>query len=175
MRVRKLLVLVSMLTLSFAVALAQHGRSGGGAASGTGSNMGSMGSTMSADRGSANSTGRGMSDAHMPSTTGSSMAKQSPDTILSNNTKLSGNLERLLPAGTTAQQACSGFKNLGQCVAAIHVSHNLDIPFADLKSKITGGDSLGKAIEALKPSANAKAEAKKGQKQAESDLKNSNS
>ncbi len=116
-----------------------------------------------------------MSDSHMPSTTGSSMGKQSPDTILTRDTKLSSNLEKLLPAGTTAQQACSGFKNLGQCVAAIHVANNLDIPFADLKAKITSGDSLGKAIEALKPSANAKAESKKANKQAQADLNDSNS
>jgi hypothetical protein len=173
MRINKLAVLVATLTLAFSVAYAQHGHSGGGGApAGAGS---SIGSTMSGDHGSSASTGHGMSDSHMPSTTGSSMGKQSPDTILSKNTKLSGNLEKLLPAGTTAQQACSGFKNLGQCVAAIHVSHNLDIPFADLKSKITGGDSLGKSIEALKPSSNAKAEAKKGQKQAEADLNDSNS
>lgn len=98
------------------------------------------------------------------------MGKKTPDQILSNNTKLSSNLDKLLPNGMTAQQACAGFKNLGQCVAAIHVSHNLDIPFADLKTKMTGGDSLGKAIETLKPQVNSKAESKKANKQANADL-----
>ncbi len=72
----------------------------------------------------------------------------------------------------TAQDACSGFKNLGQCVAAIHVSHNLDIPFTDVKSKMTGtgAESLGKAIKDLKPAVDAKAESKKAQKQADQDL-----
>jgi hypothetical protein len=37
-----------------------------------------------------------------------------------------------------AQQSCSGFKNLGQCVAAAHVSKNLGIGFACLKSDMTG-------------------------------------
>lgn len=103
----------------------------------------------------------------------SNRGKQSPDTILSRDTKLNSNLEKLLPSGTTAQQACAGFKNLGQCVAAIHVSHNLDIPFADLKAKTTGtgAENLGKAIHALKPDADAKAETKKAQKQANDDLK----
>ena len=101
--------------------------------------------------------------------------KQSPDDILSKNTKLSGNLDKLLPNGMTAQQACSGFKNLGQCVAAIHVAHNLDIPFSDLKSKVTGGEDLGKAIQSLKPDANAKAETKKAKKQANADLNQANS
>jgi hypothetical protein len=87
---------------------------------------------------------------------------------------LTSNLEKLLPPGTKAQDACSKFKNVGQCIAAIHVSHNLGIPFADLKSKVTGSDSesLGKAIKGLKPSVDAKAEIKKAQKQADEDLKN---
>ncbi|HWR16429.1 MAG TPA: hypothetical protein VN577_16520 [Terriglobales bacterium] len=100
------------------------------------------------------------------------VGKQSPDTILSKDTKLSSNLEKLLPSGTTAQQACSGYRNLGQCVAAIHVSNNLGIPFADLKAKTTGSSSLelGKAIHELKPEADAKAEMKKAKSQAKTDL-----
>lgn len=50
-----------------------------------------------------------------------------------------------------------------------------NIPFADLKAKMTGGDSLGQAIQALKSDANAKAEAKKEQKQADDDLKETGS
>ena len=44
------------------------------------------------------------------------VSKQSPDTILQRNAKLSSRLDGLLPAGTTAEQACSGFKHLGDCV-----------------------------------------------------------
>ena len=133
---------------------------------------GSMGSGATMDRGMGD---RGMS-AGSENQTQSQRGMQSgrtPSEILSSNTKLSGNLEKLLPQGTTAQQACDGFKNLGQCVAAIHVSHNLDIPFTELKTKMTGTDSvsLGKAIKNLKPSVNSKAEAKKGEKQAKVDLK----
>lgn len=100
---------------------------------------------------------------------------RTPDQLLSKNTKLSANLQKLLPEGMTTQEACSGFKNLGQCVAAIHVSNNLGIPFTDLKTKMTGSDpeSLGKAIQQLKPSANAKAEVKKANSQAQSDLNDS--
>jgi hypothetical protein len=112
-----------------------------------------------------------MGASHRPSDTG----KQSPGQALSTNSKLSQKLDSLLPNGMTAQQACSGFKNLGQCVAAIHVAHNLDIPFADLKSKMTGSgsESLGKAIHDLKPDANTKAEEKKAKQQADEDLKDS--
>ena len=129
-----------------------------------------MGTTMSGNaRASGNQGGYGSSSR--------SMATQSPDTALTKSPKLSSNLEKILPTGMTAQQACSGFKNLGQCVAAIHVSHNLDIPFADLKAKVTGSGSasLGKAIQTLKPTANAKAAAKKGKKQADEDLTENNS
>jgi hypothetical protein len=100
------------------------------------------------------------------------VSKQSPDTILQRNTKLSSRLDGLLPAGTTAEHACSGFKHLGDCVSAIHVSHNLGIPFPDLKAKMTGTnpESLGKSIHDLKPDISAKNEAKKAQKQAKSDI-----
>ncbi|NUQ27821.1 MAG: hypothetical protein HOQ35_04820 [Acidobacteriaceae bacterium] len=92
--------------------------------------------------------------------------------MLTQNTKLSSNLDKLLPQGMTAQQACSGFKNLGECVAAIHVAHNLDIPFADLKNKVagTGSESLGKAIQSLKPGVDANGELKRAKRQAKDDL-----
>ncbi|HEX9120040.1 MAG TPA: hypothetical protein VF840_05835 [Terriglobales bacterium] len=165
---------VCIFLLAASLAAYAQGRSGGtaggghmgGPPSGAGS-MGAGAGSMGASHGNEASTG----NASRPSDVG----KQSPDTILSRNTKLSSKLDSLLPKGTTAQQACSGFKNLGQCVAAIHVSHNLGISFDDLKAKMTGAnsESLGKAIHDLKPDGNAKAEAKKGQKQADQDLSQS--
>ncbi len=163
---------VAVLALS-SFAFAQHG-GGGGRPAGAGAGMGS-GSGMGSSMGSSHSNGmsgeRGNNG--QPGSMSSGMGAKSPTDILNKNTKLSGNLEKLLPQGMTAQQACAGFKNLGQCVAAIHVSHNLDISFADLKTKMTGSgsESLGKAIGDLKPAANAKAESKKAQKQANEDLK----
>jgi hypothetical protein len=48
-----------------------------------------------------------------------------------------------------------GFKNYGQYVAARHVSENLGIRFADLRSSMVGGHrSLGEAIHALRPDLN---------------------
>lgn len=107
--------------------------------------------------------------------------------ILSKNTRLSDKIQSL--TGMAATQACSGFKNLGQCVAAAHVSKNLGISFDCLKSDMTGqaaqgtcpagtgtkSMSLGKAIQTLDPTANQKAESKKGESQATKDLKVSNS
>ncbi|HLW51344.1 MAG TPA: hypothetical protein VKW06_00750, partial [Candidatus Angelobacter sp.] len=90
---------------------------------------------------------------------------------------LTANLQKLLPAGTSPQQACSGFKNLGECVAAIHVSHNLGIPFSDLQGKLIGSnsESLGKAIHDLKPDVDANAEKKKAEHQAKDDMNGSTS
>jgi len=107
------------------------------------------------------------------------------DQQLSKNTQLSGKIQKL--TGMAAQQACDGFKNLGQCVAAAHVSKNLGVSFACMKSDMTGQEapsgsncpagtgtksmSLGKAIQTLDPNANSKTETKKGTQQANQDLK----
>ncbi len=165
---------VAVLALS-SFAFAQHG---GGHAGGAGAGGMGMGSSMGHGNSTCSDMGSGMSARGSNGSMGhdnGSMANASGKTasdVLNQNTKLSSNLDKLLPQGMTAQQACAGFKNLGQCVAAIHVSHNLDIPFADLKAKMTGSDSLslGKAIETLKPGTNGKAEGKKAQKQANEDL-----
>lgn len=84
-----------------------------------------MGSAMS-NHGSANNANN--STARGPMT---------PGELLTQNTKLSSNLAALLPAGTDLQTASQGFKNLGLFVAAVHVSHNLGIPFACLKADMT--------------------------------------
>jgi hypothetical protein len=121
----------------------------------------------------------------------------SPIEVLTRNTKLDSTLttklqsKNLLPAGTDLKTACSDFRNLGQCVAAIHVSHNLNIPFACMKADMTGlapatGSqcptgtgasklSLGKSIQTLAPKADSKQEATHGTKEADSDLKEAES
>jgi hypothetical protein len=102
-----------------------------------------------------------------------SLSHSSPSDVLSHNTAIADKISAL--TGEDAQTACSGFKNLGQCVAAAHVAKNLSIPggFDALKAKTTGPDSvsLGKAIQQLDPNADAKAETKKANKQTKSDLK----
>jgi hypothetical protein len=87
-----------------------------------------------------------------------------PGQLLTQNTQLSSKLSSLLPAGTDLQAAAAGFRNLGQFVAAVHVSHNLDIPFDQLKctelattaacpgmAVPSKGSHLGQAIQTLKP------------------------
>ena len=143
-------------TMTFAVAaFAQHGHSA----------MGGGGHTM-----------------HQPSSHSSasdSHGQRTMDQKLASNTKLAGKIQTL--TGIDAKTACAGFKNLGQCVAAAHVSKNLGISFADLKDKMLALNadgtanttakpmSLGKAIQALDPQADSKTEVKKANQQAGSD------
>lgn len=155
------------LALYCAPVLAQHGHGVGG------------GSMSPAGMGHANSNAssslRSASTAH----------GQTMDEILSRNTNLSSTISKL--TGESAQTACSNFKNLGQCVAAAHVSKNLGITFACLKDDMTGTApasgsgcptgtgssklSLGKSIQSLSPNSNSNTETKKASQQANQDLK----
>jgi hypothetical protein len=101
------------------------------------------------------------------------MAHSSPNQVLSHNTVIAGKNKTL--NGEDAAIACKGFENIGQCMAAAHVAKNLELPggFDALKAKMTGTGavSLGKAIQALAASANAKAEAKKANHQAVDEMR----
>jgi len=99
-----------------------------------------------------------------PTLTTTVIAPETPTTHSVKNPKLEARLLTLLPAGTNIHDASQGFKNWGQFVAAVHVSNNLNIPFADLKARMTGfapgampGStvqtapmSLGQAIQSFK-------------------------
>jgi len=164
MKVRLILTIALSLALLGIPLYAQHGHGGGGGAAATGG----MGHSM--DHPTANSnSGSNASDK------GSGSKESSVSDRLEDNTKLAGKLQGLLPTGTNLQQAAQGFKNLGQFVAAVHVSHNLGIPFDQLKAKMIGPpkESLGQAIHALKPAANSKEESKKAEKQAKQDVDDS--
>src|SRR5262245_8613533 len=87
---------------------------------------------------------------------------------LQNDPAFAKRIQDLLPPGMDPTMAADGFKNHGQFIAALHVSHNLNIPFDQLKAKMTGVTttatasgttqtttttpmSLGKAIQELRP------------------------
>jgi len=67
------------------------------------------------------------------------------------NPQLASRLRELLPPDTTLGDALLGFKNQGQFIAALHVSRNLNIPFADLQASMADGKSLGESIHTLRP------------------------
>jgi preprotein translocase subunit SecG len=167
---------IVMLSLAVAVyataALAQHAHGGG------------MGSTMSGNAGSGMSHNSG--SGRTKTNSSGSTHQPTVNDILTKNSAISGKIQTL--TGMSATQACAGFKNLGQCVAAAHVSKNLHISFDCLRSDMTGiapqgtscpagtgtkSMSLGKAIRTLDPTADQKAESKKGQTEAQRDIKSS--
>ena len=154
----KTLIMVTLaIAMGVAPVLAQHGHGAGGghmeAADHT-SHMGDAGHT---------AAGAGMHDS----------ASQ-----LTHNPALMSKLQALLPAGTNVQTAANGFKNLGQFVAAVHVAHNLKIPFDQLKAKMTGpnAESLGHAVRDLDPTLSTqtvKSDVKTAERQAKQDLEES--
>jgi hypothetical protein len=160
----RLYILIILTIVGTTPALAQRAHPGGGPPAGAGAS-GSHGSATTGAGGNSSSTN------HMDT------MHSSPNDVLTHNTAIAGKIKTL--TGEDATSACNGFKNLGQCVAAAHVAKNLEIPggFDAVKAKTTGTGavSLGKAIEQLAPSANAKSEAKKANKQTEQDLNESNS
>lgn len=108
--------------------------------------------------------------------TQTTMTQKTPSELLAQNPTLSSKVQDLLPSGTNPQAAASGFKDLGEFVATVHVSRNLNIPFDQLKDKVTSGKSLGKALQAVNPNLSreqVKSEIKKGKQQAKEDIKTS--
>lgn len=165
-----LTVFIPILYLSTS-AFAQHG---GGFGRGLGGMPGAAGGE---GRGS---FGRDMSSPFGGSSNGNALkgnfntgGKQTTSDLLTRNTKLSANLQGLLPAGTNVQDAAQGFDHLGQFVAAAHVSHNLGIPFAQLKAEMMNGSSLGEAIHKLRPNVDARQQAITGNQQALDDMERS--
>jgi hypothetical protein len=77
----------------------------------------------------------------------------------------------LVPAGMSTKDACIGFQNMAQCSAALHAAQNLNLPFADLKSRMIGGMSLLATIHALRPKADARREALRAEQQANADIR----
>lgn len=140
----------------------QTGRPGGAGIPGAQAPMGAPGSEPA----------RAQRPASAPAATheASPMGPKSPTTLLEQNTQLAKNLASFFPDGTNLSAQANGFKNLGEFVSAVHVSHNLTIPFDQLKctqlgtAKATGlgavclptvtnaeGMSLGRAIQRIKP------------------------
>jgi hypothetical protein len=94
----------------------------------------------------------------------------------------------VLTANSDVTSACSVFKNLSDCLASLHASHNTGVDFNCIRADVTGvqtnadisgckgpvGDkavSLQDALKRLKPEIDAKSEAKSAEQQAKDDLK----
>ncbi len=102
---------------------------------------------------------------------GNSSATSPPNSMAPNAAEPDTHLAALLPHGMSQQEACEGLKTTSECSAMLHAAQNLNLPFADLKSRIAGGQQLEGAIHALKPDVDAAAEARRAEQQARSDLR----
>ena len=89
----------------------------------------------------------------------------------SNTQTQSARFATLVPSDMSATEACSGFKTTSECSAALHAAHNVGIPFKDLKTRMTRGETLGAAIHHLKPGADVGAEVNRAQEQARADAR----
>ena len=191
---KRLLTGVALMLASGTFALttmAAQGRGQGGPPAGVGgggagahSNLGIPGGQKPSSSGAPTGHGTTHGAAATP------LGPKSPVDLLQQNSKLAANLASLFPPGTDLTQAASGFKNLGQFVSAVHVSHNLGIPFNDLKCAELGttaasasgtvcspavtnekGTNLGKAIQTLKPTADSQEAIHDANRETEADLK----
>jgi hypothetical protein len=90
---------------------------------------------------------------------------------LPKNPRLVERLRGLLPPNTDMNLAATGFRNQGQFVAAVHVSNNLGLNFADVKTRmVTNGMSLGQAIHDLRRNVDSEKAANVAIRQAQQDL-----
>ena len=157
------LVLATLFFLGSSV-YAQGGRpAGAGKPSGVGGGPGS---------------GAGASATHgnMSGADSSAASPSSPGSVLSRNSSLNGALTKALGNSgikvTDLAGTCSKFKNLGQCIAALHINHKFpNCTLADL----SGAKNLGQGIQGCNPQADAKTEARNASKQANQEIKESGS
>lgn len=107
---------------------------------------------------------------------------------LESNPKLSAKVQNLLGKDVDVIEAANGFRNLGQFVAAVHVSHNMGFSledFSKLKGYMTGANtgpsstsaasssspmSLGQAVKKIRNTADVDTQVTTAQTQANQDM-----
>jgi hypothetical protein len=181
MKMLKLAALSLAVLLYATAALAQHGNAGG--------MHGGMGNSMGHSSMSASDHGNSASGSHGSAPTSS----QKISDVLTKNPAIGDKIVALTGDKNGAADACTGFKNIGQCIAAAHVSKNISgLNFYCMRLAMTGtalpansniscnlptnfksGVSLGKAIQTFDPQADTKTETKKANTETDQDLKSS--
>ena len=107
---------------------------------------------------------------------GSTSSPSAPGSVLSHNSHLADALtDALAKKGINVSDlatTCKPFRTLGQCIAALHISHKFpSCTLADLSA----AKSLGAGIQECNPHADGKAEARSATKQAKQEINDSNS
>jgi hypothetical protein len=86
---------------------------------------------------------------------------------LQRDTTLAVALAQRLPAGTDLMNASSGFKDVGQFVAAVNASRTLGIPMRDFSRRMVGdGMPLLLALQDLRPRSNYRLDARRAEEEA---------
>lgn len=162
----KVIAMIAAASLGLGVSALAQGRGRGGSPPTGGSQMGGQ-------RGGPGPAGS-RAQAGMP---GMAAGQKSAPEMLTSNSKLTDRLATVLGVPSSQVPAmASGFKNIGQFVAAAHVSKNLGIPFAQLSSAMQKDGNLGKAIHQLRPglsSSEVKNAVRAGNREAKSDISES--
>src|SRR5262249_49459966 len=140
---RQSVILIVGFLATIASLLAERG--GRMAGPGLGANVPSAGKPSASQRGTSKPS------AITPGTMNSANTNVGARTA--DNTALSSRIPPLLPARSTAAAAAARIRNHGQVVAALPAGRNLNVPFDQLKAKLTGdrAESLGQAIHDLRP------------------------
>ncbi len=183
MKLKIVWLIIGLFVAAIPITAQARGGARGSAGGGLGVGVGGVGVGTGAGAGAAAGAGAGAAvgrttvdtgaDARVNTRVAAPSMNTRPNVAFRDNAQLSTRVQALLPAGMDVQQASAGFKNTGQFLAAAHASHNLGIPFADLKARMTGSQkaSLGEAIqESSRTKVNAKSEEKKAKAQARADL-----
>ena len=174
MKTLNLAALSLAVCLCTTTALAQHGHAG----------------TMGGGIGNSSHASSNASDHGSASTNAPPTSTQKISNVLSKNPAIGQKIMDLTHA-QSASDACTGFKNIGQCIATAHVSSNISgLNFYCMRLAMTGtalppnsniscnlpstfksGVSLGKAIQTFDPHADTKTETKKATTETQQDLK----
>jgi hypothetical protein len=78
---------------------------------------------------------------------------------VTSDSRLAARVGPMVPRGQSLGDAAAGFKNEDQFLSTLHAANDNGIAFADLKDRVTAGQSLGTAMHELKPSMDADASA----------------
>ena len=100
---------------------------------------------------------------------GNSSATNPPNSMAPNAADKHTRLASVLPAGRPSGRSCQGFSSEDECLTTLHTAHNLNLPFDQLKEKVTAGSQLEAAVHELKPDVDAKGAVERARQQARSD------
>lgn len=104
---------------------------------------------------------------HPPASTGTTGTLSPVQRALHRNPGLSERIAQRLPPRIDVMWAASGFRDLGQFVAAVNAADNLQIPFMTLKARILDdGMNLSQAIRDLRRSSDYRKEARRAEDEA---------